>query len=218
MGGVGPGERGEQKGSSISLPCGPQRGRPRDDAREQAILDAALELLTEVGYERMSMVAVAARARASKATIYRRWANKDEMVIEALRRAGPADHFPADTGCLRGDLASEVRLMICTAAGPNGALLVGVLRAASESPRLASVVQANVLQHKSDLSRCLLERAVGRGEICSAEQADVVVEIIMAMIFVRVLVTGEPLDDAFADHIVDDVLMPLLSSPARSNT
>jgi len=195
----------------ITLPCGTRRGRPRDDAREQAILDAALDLLVEVGYERMSMVAVAARARASKATIYRRWANKDEMVVEALRRAGPADHVPADTGCLRDDLASEVRLMVRMIDGPNGALLVGVLRAASESPRLASVIQQSVLQHKSDISQCLFERAIDRGEVPSAEKSEVAMEIIMAMIFSRLLVTGGPLDDAFADHIVDDVLVPFLS-------
>ncbi|WP_232291900.1 TetR-like C-terminal domain-containing protein [Frankia sp. QA3] len=171
----------------------------------------------------MSMVAVAARARASKATIYRRWSCKDEMVVEALRRHVCADHVPADTGCLRGDVAAEVRLMIENVSGPDGALLVGVLRAASESPRLAAVIQANVLQRKVELGRCLLERAAQRGELLAKTEPAVLVEVILAMIFARLLVTGEPLDDAFVGHVVDEVVLPLLAGRAtppavRSNT
>ena len=209
---VDSGEASETEGRKpISPPSGAGRGRPRDNARERAILDAALELLVEVGYERMSMVAVAARARASKATIYRRWSCKDEMVVEALRRHGPGDRVPADTGCLRDDLAAEVHLMIDTITGPDGALLIGVLRAASESPRLAAVVQANILQNKAKIGRCMFARASQRGEISVSADFDVIMEIVMAMIFCRLLVTGEPLDDAFVDHMVDDVLMPLLA-------
>ncbi|WP_235825986.1 TetR/AcrR family transcriptional regulator [Candidatus Frankia alpina] len=218
------GRRSEGKEwQTISPPVASGRGRPRDESREQAILDAALELLVEVGYDRMSMVAVAARARASKATIYRRWSCKDEMVVEALRRHGPAEHVPADTGCLRDDIAAEVRLMINAVSGPEGALLVGVLRAASESPRLAAVIQANLLQRKVDLGRCLLERAMRRGDLLAKAEPALLIEVILAMIFTRLLVTGEPLDEAFADHIVDDVVLPLLagrSAPpaATSNT
>ncbi len=218
------GRRSEGKEwQTISPPVASGRGRPRDESREQAILDAALELLVEVGYDRMSMVAVAARARASKATIYRRWSCKDEMVVEALRRHGPAEHVPADSGCLRDDIAAEVRLMINAVSGPEGALLVGVLRAASESPRLAAVIQANLLQRKVDLGRCLLERAMRRGDLLAKAELALLIEVILAMIFTRLLVTGEPLDEAFADHIVDDVVLPLLAvrsapSAATSNT
>ncbi|SNQ51921.1 Transcriptional regulator [Frankia canadensis] len=195
----------------MSPPDGSGRGRPRDESREQAILDAALELLVEVGYERMSMVAVASRARASKATIYRRWPCKDQMVVEALRRRAPEAHVPADTGSLREDLAAEVRLMAEVVSGPDGAMLVGVLRAASESPQLAAVIQANVLQHKTEMGSCLMQRAVERGELADIVDAAPLMEVILAMIFMRLLVTGEPLDDAFVEHVVDEVALPLLA-------
>jgi AcrR family transcriptional regulator len=198
----------------MSPPDGNGRGRPRDDSREQAILDAALQLLVEVGYERMSMVAVASRARASKATIYRRWSCKDQMVVEALRRRTPADHVPADTGCLRGDLAAEVRLMVEVVSGPEGSLLVGVLRAASESPQLAEVIQTNMRERKAELCCCLLRRAVARGELPETADPGPLIEVIIAMIFTRLLVTGEPLDEAFVDHVVDDLAMPLLAGRA----
>ncbi|MCK9893539.1 TetR/AcrR family transcriptional regulator [Frankia sp. AgB32] len=198
----------------MNIPCGAGRGRPRDDAREQAILDAALQLLVEVGYERMSMVAVANLARASKATIYRRWSSKDEMVIEALRRRAPVDNIPADTGSLRDDLVAQVRLMIEAASGPEGALLVGVLRAASESPQLAEVIQTNMRQHKAEMCCCLLERAVKRGDLPESADPGPLVEVIVSMIFMRLLVTGEALDDAFVHHLVDELALPLLAGRA----
>ena len=74
----------------------------RGSGREAAICRAALELLAEVGYDRMSMDAVAHRARASKATIYRHWPGKYELVLDALRSRGVSEIAPIDTGTLRG--------------------------------------------------------------------------------------------------------------------
>ena len=81
----------------------------RAAARRQAILDAALALLMEVGYDRLSMDALAERARAGKATIYRHWSGKAEVVVEAIR-CRKCDDFPApaDTGSLRGDLLASL--------------------------------------------------------------------------------------------------------------
>src|SRR5580693_10631580 len=87
-------------------------GRPRDEGREQAIRDAAIELLAEVGYDAMSIEAVAVRARSSKATIYRRWPGKAELVAEAIRRRSePALQDIPDTGSLRSDLRVLVQRM-----------------------------------------------------------------------------------------------------------
>ena len=100
-------------------------GRPRDDAREQAILDAAIDLVAEIGYDAMSIEAVAARAKSSKATIYRRWPGKAELVAEAMRRrsrAGPRG-LP-DTGSLRGDLLALVQRMFDGMNGVDGGLHV----------------------------------------------------------------------------------------------
>src|SRR3954447_6644599 len=78
-------------------------GRPRDESRDAVILAATLEVLADVGYDRLTMDAVAARAKASKATLYRRWTNKVTLVIEALQHAKSPTDVP-DTGSLREDL------------------------------------------------------------------------------------------------------------------
>ncbi|MCM3886539.1 TetR/AcrR family transcriptional regulator [Frankia sp. R82] len=198
----------------MSPPEGSGRGRPRDESREQAILEAALELLVEVGYERMSMVAVANRARASKATIYRRWSCKDAMVVDALRRRAPAEHVPADTGSLRDDLLIEVGLMACATMEVGGGLLMGVLRAASESPRLAEVIQDHMVQQKAALCGCALQRAAARGEIPADLDPVPLAEAILSMILTRQLLGVGPLDEQFVAHVVDDVALPLITGLA----
>ncbi|WP_239381132.1 MULTISPECIES: TetR-like C-terminal domain-containing protein [unclassified Frankia] len=197
----------------LSLPpCGSARGRPRDDAREQAILDAALALLVEVGYERMSMVAVAARARASKATIYRRWANKDELVVDAIRRRSAGDDIiPADTGCLRGDLMDTIRQLVDHVSRQDAALIAGVLLAMRQSPDLAAALRAQTIEEKRWVGDLIVKRALGRGELRSPVAADVFRELAPALLFFRLLFTGEVLDDSFIEHMVDDVLLPLMA-------
>ncbi len=193
-------------------PCGAGRGRPRDEAREQAILDAALELLVEVGYERMSMVAIAARARASKATIYRRWTGKDELVVEAIRRRGVDDIGPTDTGSLRGDMLDTAHQMIDHVSRDDAALMAGVLLAMRKSPDLAATLRSQMIEAKRCVGELIVQRAVARGELCSHAAADVFNELAPAMVFSRLLITGEALDDAFIEHMVDDVLLPLMTA------
>ncbi len=191
---------------------GAVRGRPRDDAREQAILRAALELLTEVGYERMSMVAVAARARASKATIYRRWAGKDELVVEAIRRQAVDDIVCVDTGNLRGDLVDIIRQKVKRLSEGGAALMAGVVLAMRESVALAAALRVQMIEDRRDIAALIVQRAFDRGEPCSPTAADVFNELVPAMVFSRLLVTGEALDDAFIQHMVDDILLPLMTS------
>jgi AcrR family transcriptional regulator len=182
----------------------------RGAAREAAICDAALELLAEVGYDRMSMDAVASRARASKATIYRRWPGKRELVLDAVRSRGPAELSPPDTGTLRGDIVATLRVMADGIGGQDAALMAGVLRAMRSTPDLAYCVRAEVLEKKRYIGRTLVARAVARGELPTDADPEVWHEVGASLMFFRILVTGEPVDDAFLTHVADDVLIPLL--------
>jgi len=105
----------------------PRGGRPRDESREQAILDAAIDLLAEVGYEGMSIEAVAVRAKSSKATIYRRWPGKAELVADAMRRRSePILEDLPDTGSLRSDLLALALRMFDGMKGVDGGLMCGL--------------------------------------------------------------------------------------------
>ena len=192
-------------------PAAPARNL--DPARESAILDAALDLLTEVGYDRMTIDEVARRARASKATIYRRWPNKAAMVATVLHRMA-MDHPPLpDTGTLRGDLLAGLRTF-CRMVERKHAVVAGLTTAIHTDPHLGRLLHDNVVESGfAEVSR-LLERAVGRGELTAAAAAVAdpapLLEVCEALVWHRLLLTDEPLDDAFVTRTVDAVLMPLL--------
>ncbi|MFB4317730.1 TetR/AcrR family transcriptional regulator [Actinomadura sp. 21ATH] len=183
----------------------------RGTAREEAILHATLELLAEVGYDRMTMDAVAARAKASKATIYRRWPDKAGLVVAAVRRhAGTAARAPADTGSLRGDVLAVLEVMRASLTGQDAALLLGLIAAMRRDAELARTVRGQVLDDKQEVFGQVLERAVERGELAPGAGHGMFAEIVSALLFSRLFITGEPLDGAFLTHLADDVLLPLL--------
>ena len=184
--------------------------------RDAAICDATLALLLEVGYDRMSMDAVAARAHASKATIYRRWPGKQELVLDAVRARGVGLTVAEDTGSLRGDLVATYRSAIHGSAVDDADLIAGVLRAMRTTPELADCVRSQVIESKCDVSRVIVARAIARGELPAETDPLILHEVASALWFHRVLVVGGPVDDAFIAHVVDDVLMPLLDRSSRS--
>lgn len=183
----------------------------RGEVREEAILRVTLELLAEVGYDQLTIDGVAARAHCSKATIYRRWQGKAELVITAVRRHSAPPPQPAPgTGSLREDLLAALEAMRSSLAGQDTALLLGLMTAMRHDRELAAVVREQVLDNKREVFGAAVARAVARGELPAGADHTRLAEISSAMLLSRLLVTGEPLDAAFAQELVDDVLLPLL--------
>jgi AcrR family transcriptional regulator len=178
--------------------------RARSDVREEAILLATMALLGEVGYDRMTIDAVAERAKASKATVYRRWSGKAELVATAVRRyAGTTLTPPERTGDVRADLLGLVNTMRTSLLGQDAVLVLGLLGAMRHDAELARTVRQAVLAHKHDLFAVLFP---------NADHAWLA-EITSAALLSRLLVTGEPLDDEFLTKLVDTVLLPQLEEP-----
>jgi len=185
--------------------------RTRGEVREEAILQVTLELLAEVGYDQLTIDGVAARAHCSKATIYRRWQGKAELVITAVRRHSAPPPQPAPgTGSLREDLLAALEAMRSSLAGQDTALLLGLMTAMRHDRELAAVVREQVLDSKREVFGAAVARAVARGELPAGASHTLLAEISSAMLLSRLLVTSEPLDAAFAQELVDDVLLPLL--------
>src|SRR3954453_3440528 len=143
--------------------------RPRVEGdREVEILDAALEVLAEGGYDRLTMDAVALKAKASKATLYRRWNGKVSLVIDALHhhhQHEAASIAPVDTGSLRGDLIESY----CGTGGltdkPEVAAFGAILTAIMRDPEFAAAFRRDVVAPKLAASKAMFERAIARGEI-----------------------------------------------------
>ena len=197
----------------------PTGGRPRDESRDAAILAATLEVLGEVGYDLLTIEAVATRAQASKATVYRRWDGKATLVVDAIKSTGPqagpdgdAPCYWPDTGSLREDLLAGARAFVQRLTSEEGALLCAVMTAQLRDPELAAAMRAKSFEDKLRSCRLLAERAIARGELSSTAGVDTFVEVLPAMMFNRLLLSGQPLDEEFVVHVVDDVALPLLGA------
>jgi len=178
-------------------------------AREQAILDAALALLTEVGYDRMSIDEVARRARASKATIYRRWTGKAAMVAALMHRLA-LDHPPLpDTGSLRGDLIAGLTTF-CRVVRRKHAVVAGLTTAIRTDPELGRLLNDQLVDPGFVEASRLFERTRARGEEVGDLDPSTLLEVCEALVWHRLLLSGEPLDDAFVTRTVDGIILPLL--------
>ncbi|MET9246296.1 TetR/AcrR family transcriptional regulator [Nonomuraea sp. NPDC003709] len=189
---------------------------PLDPERERAILDATLELLSEVGYDRMSVDQIAKRARASKATIYRRWAGKPELVVDVICRRFDMDTPEgADTGSLRGDLAAVFR-GLCETVERKHSLIIGLSSTLLSHQELARTLREHLHARDFDAVREPLERAVKRGELAGRVDPGRLFALAEALVWHRMIFTGPPFGPEFVAESVDGVLMPLVTAWSKA--
>ena len=194
----------------------PRRGRPRSETSRNAILRAAGELLLEHGLNSISMDAVAERAGASKATIYRWWTSKELLALDALfgewEPARPDTH---DTGSLAGDLLALIRPWARQlAAKPYGRVIAALITRAQSDPQFAEEYRARFVQPRRDRARVILARAIERGEIPANADIDVALDLLYGPFYHRLLHGHAPLTDRFARSVVEYVVAGV-ERPAR---
>lgn len=186
-------------------------GRPRDAARGEAIHAAALELLQEVGYERTTIEAIAARAHVSKATIYRRYTNKQELLLGAMAEYSTCTIAGVDTGSLRGDLIELISEHVKALKGPDGELLMGLLSAAHRDPELGKLLPQSNAGVDEPTSRAIFDRAMARKEISKNANIEFLGEVVPGIISHRIFITHQPVNRKFIEQLVDDLLLPALN-------
>jgi AcrR family transcriptional regulator len=183
----------------------------RGKVREQAILDATVALLGEIGYAAMTMDAVAARARASKTTIYSRWRDKPALVKAALDALDASETAAVpDTGALRSDLLAALRAACARMDDRYLTMMTGLLHAMQVDTALADALRAHVADETLAPFPVIARRAADRGELPDDVPAALAHQVAEGQILRRSLL-GEPLDDDFLTHLVDDLLVPLLT-------
>jgi AcrR family transcriptional regulator len=193
--------------------------RPRIEGdREDEILDATLDLLLEVGYDRLTLDAVAHRARASKATLYRRWDGKPSLVVDAMVRAKQAPLIDEhDTGSLRGDLVSTFCGSHGMARGGATGVLGSVITTLASDPEFAQLFRDAFIAPKVHVSRQIYTRAIERGEIRADVDIDIIAPALAGILLHRSFVLGEPPDDATVERVIDNVILPAVGHPAAAN-
>ncbi|MFR9795931.1 TetR/AcrR family transcriptional regulator [Streptomyces sp. MS06] len=182
--------------------------------REAELYGAVLDLLREVGYDALTMDAVAARTRSSKATLYRQWGGKPELVARAIRHDKPGRPGEIDTGTLRGDFQALVAREDDCTMEQNSALMRGLFMAVHSNPDLLRAFRELLVEPEMAEFRAVLQRAVDRGEVRADNPArEYVVHMLIGAFATRALIEDQPPTQAFLLSYIDAVVLPALGVP-----
>lgn len=170
--------RPADRGAGRAAGTGRAPGRPRSERAEKAIIEATLDLLgAESGVDGVSIEAVAARAGVGKTTIYRRWPNKEALIVGALAEAKPPLPEPAGES-LRADLVSLASALAADRRAKYGRCFWNVVGSAEKYPGLYARYQQDVIEPRREIIRGVLRRGVESGEL----RADLELEVAVAML------------------------------------
>jgi AcrR family transcriptional regulator len=179
--------------------------------------EAALALLAEVGYDRLTLDAVAARARAGKTTIYRRWPGKAELVVDALNSLKGVPEIP-DTGSLRQDLRALAESITSAESQFGAQMTIGMVNALAHDDELRRVFREKFIAPRMAGFQKVFERAVARGEMPGRHDLDLLARLFPALALQQLVTSGELPGVRFARRIMDEVVYPLATAPTTSTS
>ena len=196
-------------------------GKPRVEGdREAEILNGVIDTLIEVGYDRMTFDAVAAKVRASKATLYRKWPTKADLVVSALEylkaQGTPGGHGLPDTGSLAGDLTFHY----CEDQEYNDRSMQvfdSVVSAIHRDPELTTIFAERFVKPRMAELRTVVLRAQQRGEVGPDADVDQLAAILPSAITYRVMTTGECPDEPFITGVIEQVMLPACRASVTGN-
>lgn len=197
-------------------------GRKRDHTRDGAILEAAIDVLVEAGYIGMTMDMVARRARAGKATLYRRWDSKSALVRDAIAkmkdRALALDDLP-DTGEIRADLLALFEPRSSAEADHRLGVMAGIASMLAHDSAFVEVGDAALIEPWAEASRAIIRRGIERGEVdADAVDIEMLSRIVPSMAICRALIQRRASDREFLVALIDGTVMPALRGPGSASS
>ncbi|MFF7182770.1 TetR/AcrR family transcriptional regulator C-terminal ligand-binding domain-containing protein [Streptomyces sp. NPDC008121] len=181
--------------------------------RESELYEAVLDLLRGVGYDALTMDAVAARTHSSKATLYRQWGSKPELVVKAMLHNKPAGLDEIDTGSLRGDFRAMLERTDDCQMEKDSALIRSLAHAVHTNPDLLQALRELLIDPELSGFEEVLRRAVDRGEVSADNPAlKLVPHMLIGAFIARPLIEDQPVDHAFLSAYVDAVVLPSLGA------
>jgi AcrR family transcriptional regulator len=189
-----------------------RRGRPRDPGRDQAIIESTIDVLVSHGYDRLTLEHVAASAGVGKATLYRRWSSKAELVVDAMATLKPSIDG-VDTGSLDGDIAVLVAASCTKTSQRTMQVMVSVCSAIPREAELLTAFRTRFTEPRIALITSMLQRARDRGELDESIDIEMAASLLPSLLLQRTILTGEPAGQSYAEHVVESVLLPVLGRP-----
>ncbi len=183
-----------------------RRGRPRSDVAHQAILEAARAQLMEVGFTRLRLEHVAARAGVGKATIYRRWASKEALALDLLMELATPYLLTPDLGDTRAEMEALVDNVLRAISGTDfGPVIRALLSQIAGNPALGDPFRATIVQARRDEVARIVALGVARGDLRSDVDPDLVTELLLGPLYFRLVFGGE-LEPTLVPHLVRSVM------------
>ncbi|WP_020502038.1 TetR/AcrR family transcriptional regulator [Sciscionella marina] len=181
--------------------------------REAELYEAVLAELCEIGYEQLTMDAVAARCRCSKATLYRQWSGKPQLVAQAVRHSKRGELLSyKDTGSLRGDLHVIASRFAKAKAKKDLAVVRAISPAMRDCADLRDAMRETIFEPELGVIRSVVDHAVARGELTEGAKAnDYLPHLLFGAVFTRPFIEGREPDTAYLRRYVDDVVLPALT-------
>jgi len=216
----GPGKRRPARSHHLDADVKPQKGsRRRGEILEEAILLAAWEELSAVGYAHLTMEGVATRAKTNKAVVYRRWSNKGNLVIAALKKYPLKKYLhlisaeAPDTGNLREDVLILLGRITKPLQDVGGEIIHGLLVDFLDKEKISSLPRMFQTQGNDRLTtamRTILEHAEKRGEVHVEKINPRIISLPIDLIRYEIIIHHEPISDVILNEIVDDIFLPLV--------
>jgi len=209
---MGMNEAGNDQAADTASAHAHRPGRKLDVARNAKILDSALAVLAETGYEGMTIDMVAAHSGSARATVYRRWATKADLVVDAVRHMSASDTAQLalpDTGSLRGDLIAGIIPLSVEDQELRIKVLAGLATLAKTEPRLAGLGGGAGIEPWVDVARILLQRSIDRGEYPGAD-IETLAQVMPMMSICRAAVQQKAITPEFSLSLIDGVILPAM--------
>ncbi|MFC8226512.1 TetR/AcrR family transcriptional regulator [Streptomyces sp. NPDC057287] len=188
----------------------PRRGA----GRTETIMRTTLELGQEIGYAKLSIEAVAARAGAGKHTIYRRWPSKGALLLDSLLSLHESRLDYPDTGDIVADLREQIHAAVdLLGSPPFGPLFQALVGEAQSDPRVAAALNERFISPQADRTVARLEAARDRGQLSPAFDPDLAMAILSGPLYFQFLITQEPLTHEYVDRVLK-VLFVGMGSPS----
>lgn len=184
-------------------------GRRRGAKLDAAIRAAVLELLAEHGPDGVTMDAVAATAQTSKPVLYRRWPDRRALLRDTLLGIATSAFPTVDTGGFRGDMLAVLRAWAALFTGDSAALMRSAIGAVTADAELAATFRTDVIGARKQEMDAIITRGVQRGEVRADVPVDLVRELGQSVLWHRLLISGDPIDDEVVTRLVDEVLIPV---------
>ena len=188
-----------------------RRGRPRSELSRRAIIEATISILESEGYENLKIIDVARLAGVGKQTIYRWWRSKAELVIEAVLEETAKHISVPDTGSIREDLRQLIRASCYRLRNTSsGTIIVGLLMAGRKDAATLKIFREQFIEARRDVIRKIFKRYQNNHEIKAETNIELIMDLIFGAIWYRLLMEHAPLDEQFANDLIDHIAFLLL--------